>query len=341
MLSDTCLLTTDSLSIGYRENNFMKILQQDQSLKLHEGDMVCLIGPNGCGKSTLIRTLSGIQPALSGIISIMGRDSSGLSFSDISRLISTVLTDRTAVDQITVEEIVALGRYNFTNWLGILSGRDQAIVDDSIIKVGLEALKTHTYATLSDGEKQRSFIAKALAADTPILLLDEPTAHLDLPNRVEILSLLRNLTRTSGHAVLVSTHDLDLALQLADEIWLMLPDRTMLCGTPEEIKQGRHLDQVFGNDSVYFNEETGSFTLKTDKRKSVNLIGNGTLAEAARMAFHRLGFDIQINAEPIATIHVDQKDFTIEYDDVRHENLQLAEICRILRKLSSEISYDL
>jgi iron complex transport system ATP-binding protein len=192
---NTIILETRQLGIGYGMNRSARILHNNLDLSLHRGELVCLIGPNGSGKSTLLRTIAGLQPAISGEVSILGKNLHTIKIAERSKMLSIVLTEKTAVDSISVAEIVALGRYAETNWLGTIEQDDLREINHSLQRVGLSEFEGRHYGTLSDGEKQRTFIAKALASRAPIILLDEPTAHLDIPNRVEIMTLLLKLTR--------------------------------------------------------------------------------------------------------------------------------------------------
>ncbi len=203
-------LQAEHLTIGYGD----KIVQQDLSFSLMAGEMVCMLGPNGCGKSTLLRTLADLQPVLSG--------SYRLSVQQSAKAIALVLTERVSIDNTTIHDVVAMGRHPYTSFLGTLSAEDERIIAASLEAVGVGELNNY-FNDLSDGEKQRVLIAKALAQQTPLILLDEPTAHLDLPNRILVLRLLRRLAHEEGKTVLISTHELDLALQLSDRIMLMSP----------------------------------------------------------------------------------------------------------------------
>ena len=201
--------------------------------------MVCMLGPNGCGKSTLLRTLAGLQPALSG----------EYTHSD-AKNIALVLTERLSMENTTVHDVVAMGRYPYTSFLGGLTDEDEAIIAEALQQVGFENLdisKTFFNAH-SDGEKQRILIAKALAQQTLIILLDEPTAHLDLPHRILILRLLRNLAHEQGKTILISTHELDLALALGDRILLMTPGKGIQLDTAETLKKADAFTAAFGMD---------------------------------------------------------------------------------------------
>ena len=240
-------ISTNSLTIGYRIASGTEYpVQTDLNFSLLTGEMVCMLGPNGCGKSTLLRTLAGLQPALSGEYKIQNSDRPEKS-------VALVLTERLSMDNTTVHDVVAMGRYPYTSFLGGLSEQDERIIAESIEAVGFDLLALNSshspFNAHSDGEKQRILIAKALAQQTPIILLDEPTAHLDLPHRILILRLLRQLAHEQGKTVLISTHELDLALALSDRILLMSPaGRGIQLDTPEALKKADAFTSAFGMD---------------------------------------------------------------------------------------------
>ena len=211
------MLTVNQLSIGYGS----KTLLAGLNLQLQQGELVCLIGRNGSGKSTLIRTLAMLQAAQSGEILIDGKSIKKLSAQQRARLVSVVLTERTDTGMMRVGELVALGRYPHTDLFGKLTGEDEEIIDNALAAVSLADKKQNLASELSDGERQKAMIARALAQDAPVIILDEPTSHLDVPNRIEIMSLMRRLAKEMNKAVLLSTHEPDLALQNADRLWLM------------------------------------------------------------------------------------------------------------------------
>ena len=247
-------ISTNKLTIGYRRDSgvgqsFGTIVQSDLTFSLNEGELVCMLGPNGCGKSTLLRTLAGLQPALGGEYSIQQSD---VSHQQAAKEIALVLTERLSMDNTTVHDVVAMGRYPYTSFLGGLTTEDEKIVSEALEHVGFNLSTFNFQLSLfnahSDGEKQRILIAKALAQQTPIILLDEPTAHLDLPHRILILRLLRNLAHEQGKTILISTHELDLALALSDRILLMTPGKGVLLDTAERLKQQNAFTKAFGMD---------------------------------------------------------------------------------------------
>ncbi|MBN1598991.1 MAG: ABC transporter ATP-binding protein [Bacteroidales bacterium] len=242
-----------NLSIGYKLHGGKVLhLQKELNMELRAGELVCLVGPNGSGKSTLIRTLAGLQKPLSGSVILDGYDISAMKVPEKSQLLGIILTERNTVDNITVFEIVSMGRYNYTNWLGTIREQDRKKISKAIYLVGLHGFENRFFGSLSDGEKQRTFIAKTLASEASILLLDEPIAQLDIPNRVEIMTFLKKLTHISDYSVLVSTHELDIALKIADKIWLIIPGDKMLIGTPDEVIKSGYLDELFGNELISF-----------------------------------------------------------------------------------------
>ncbi len=246
-------LILDKLSIGYNKS----VIQPSLTLEAREGEMICLLGQNGCGKSTLIRTLAGFLPPLSGqafVRQSAAPDKSlfGMTEHERSLLFSVVLTDRLSTDRTTVEDVVAMGRYPYANMLGKLSNNDIRNIEEALQAVNMEHKRSFYFSELSDGEKQRTLIAKALAQQTPFILLDEPTAHLDLPNRIKTLLLLRQLARATARTILISTHELDLALQTADTIWLMRPLLGIQAGTPIELTQSGAFQQAFADPLFRF-----------------------------------------------------------------------------------------
>ncbi|MGN7890414.1 ABC transporter ATP-binding protein [Dyadobacter sp. 22481] len=261
MNNHKAIVETRSLAIGYRSSGAARTVATGLNIQLRAGNMVCLLGSNGAGKSTLMRTLSGLQPALSGEIMIDDRQLGTLKPAELAQKLSLVLTDRIEAGNLTAREVVALGRTPYTGWLGSLTKEDHFKIAQSIEQTGISLLLDRHMHQLSDGERQKVMLARALAQDTPVILLDEPTAHLDLPNRVEMMRLLHTLARATRKAILLSTHELDLALQTADELWLMHPDGTLLAGLPEDLVLSGAFEATFARNSFSFDRATGTFII--------------------------------------------------------------------------------
>lgn len=207
-------ITTNRLTVGYRGHRVV----EDISLSLPCGRLVCLLGPNGAGKSTLLRTLCGFQPPIAGTVTISGSDITTMSAAEVARLVSVVLTDRPLTPSLTAAEMVGMGRAPYTGFWGRLSDEDRRLVSEAMQTVGIAPLATRRMGQLSDGELQKVMIAKALAQHTPVIVLDEPTAFLDYPSKVAVMKTLARLAHDEGKTILMSTHDLQLAAQLGDEL---------------------------------------------------------------------------------------------------------------------------
>lgn len=207
-------ITTNRLTVGYRGHRVV----EDISLSLPCGRLVCLLGPNGAGKSTLLRTLCGFQPPIAGTVTISGSDITTMSAAEVARLVSVVLTDRPLTPSLTAAEMVGMGRAPYTGFWGRLSDDDRRLVSEAMQTVGVAPLATRRMGRLSDGERQKVMIAKALAQHTPVIVLDEPTAFLDYPSKVAVMKTLARLAHDEGKTILMSTHDLELAAQLGDEL---------------------------------------------------------------------------------------------------------------------------
>ncbi len=303
------VLTTQNLNIGYLRKGKADTIQTDLHLKLQAGELVCLIGPNGAGKSTLLRTLAGLQKPLSGKVQIDNVDITQLSHQKKALQIALVLTDRVEIDNATVRDIVAYGRHPHSNWWGTPTGGDKEFVNEAISLVHLDDKAESNINELSDGERQRVMIAKALAQDTPVIMLDEPTAHLDLPNRVEIMLLLHRLAHTTGKAILLSTHELDIALQAADRIWLITKDTGIECGVPEDLVFNGSFSRAFESKAYYFNASNGNFSMNYPLQKKVWVEGDKTRTYWTLRALARAGYLVVPDSE--IRIHVLEKSWLV------------------------------
>ncbi len=282
------LLTTQGLTIGYRDGKKERTLLENLNLSLHQGELVCFMGSNGIGKSTLIRTLAGLQKPLYG----------NLSYNEVDvlpKIIAVVLTERITATHLTVNELITFGRYPYVDWSIKITASDKKIIDKAIQEVNIGHLVNDRLYQLSDGQLQMAMIARALAQDAPIILLDEPTAHLDLNNRVEIMNLLRRLTRNSNKAILVATHELDLALQMSDLIWLADHHKNIITGMPEDLVLNNSFDDIFKFKG--FDLKTGKVKQQPYRESAIKIIASDYHYRWTRNALERNGFSVSEEAE--------------------------------------------
>ena len=293
-------LSTDDLRIGYARKGQTNLLFEKLNLSLRVGEMVCFMGPNGAGKSSLLRTLAGLQAPLSGKIRLTtptGREAR-------AKQIAVVLTDRINTLNLTVEEIISFGRYPYLGWNIRLTETDKAIIKTAIGQVRLTGILRKKVYELSDGQLQMVMIARALAQGTSIILLDEPTAHLDLNNRLEIMNLLRDLARETQKAILLATHELDLALQTADIVWLTGNNRNILQGLPEDLVLNGAFDDIFQLKG--FDLRTGKIRHQPYRDVNIRLSGEGAGYLWTKNALERNGFNVSRDAGEVRITLVEQ-----------------------------------
>ena len=295
----------ENLTIGYPGKSDVKVVAQGINASIFSGELTCLLGANGVGKSTLLRTLSAFQPKLAGNIQILGKELSTYTDKQLSRLISVVLTEKPDIRNMTVDELVGLGRSPYTGFWGTLQKEDKEIVDRSIELVGITALKGRMIQTLSDGERQKVMIAKALAQETPVIYLDEPTAFLDYPSKVEMMQLLHQLSRQTDKTIFLSTHDLELALQIADKVWLMDKQKGVSIGTPEDLSLQGILGSFFTRKGIVFDAEAGLFRVQNVITHQIRVEGTGTRLAMVSKALYRIGIQADNDADSEAYIETD------------------------------------
>jgi iron complex transport system ATP-binding protein len=281
-------LEARSVSIGYKESR--RSVADNLSLKLESGEFVSLLGPNGVGKSTLIRTLAGIDEPKGGEILLNGYRLLDMAPKERARRVSVVLTDSLPGTMLSVYSLVALGRHPYTGLAGRLSTDDRARVDWAIDTMGIQNLATRRFGEISDGEKQKALIARALAQEAKVLLLDEPTAFVDLPRRVEIVNILRELAHYQELAVLASSHDLELSLSCADKLWLMDSEGSLTTGIPEDLALRGSIAKLFSGDFFQWDSESGGFQVRGKPGRFVRITGQGEAFHWARRALERIGF---------------------------------------------------
>ena len=251
-----------NLGIGYTTKHGIRTVAEGINGTIRNRELTCLLGANGVGKSTLLRTLSAFQPKTAGEVFIEGRELSTYSDKELSRLIGVVLTEKPDVRNMTVRELVSLGRSPYTGVWGTYSKEDLQVVDEAIGLVGIDSLSRRMVHTLSDGERQKVMIAKALAQQTPVIYLDEPTAFLDYPSKVEVLQLLRHISREAEKTIFLSTHDVELALQLADTVWLMSREDGLAIGSPQTLAKQGDLGRFIEREGISFEPETLAIRVK-------------------------------------------------------------------------------
>ena len=323
-------LSTTPLAIGYRRKGRDVLITQTPELKIHYGSFICLLGPNGAGKSTLIRTLAGIQKPLRGTIQLDNQPLGQLSPRQRARRISIVLTEMQPPSILNAYSLVALGRHPHSGKFGILRPRDRERIAWAFQAAGAEGLENCQVAQLSDGERQKLLIARALAQETPLMLLDEPTAFLDLPRQIELMSTLRKMAHLEQMGILLSTHNLDLALRFADRIWLFDTDNTIIKGYPEELALSGTISRTFSSNEVIWNSEHGTFRIQANPNLKAKIQGDSMLALWTQRALERLGFTIVEKVEPTAlqvrveeteqtsTLSVDYNSKTARFDSISH-----------------------
>jgi len=255
------ILNTNNLSIGYSNKKSPIVIQKQLNISLKQGSFVCLLGNNGVGKSTLLKTISNMLSPLNGQIFLNDIPLYNYTAEERAKQISLVLTEAIPPSNLTVSEIVALGRQPYTNWIGALAQNDQSIIKKAMQQTQIEKFASKKLFELSDGQKQRVMIARALAQNTPIIILDEPTAHLDIHYKVSILNLLKTICKTLNKSILIATHEVSFATQLADELWLLFPDK-IISGTPNELIATKQLQSLFESELVSFNANSKHFSIK-------------------------------------------------------------------------------
>ncbi|GAA0728162.1 ABC transporter ATP-binding protein [Aquimarina litoralis] len=255
------VLQTEGLSIGYRHKNNLEVVAADINLKLYEGELVGLVGANGIGKSTLLRTLSKVQPALRGDVFLSDKEIRTYKTSELASQLSIVLTEQIASKNLTVQELVALGRQPYTNWVGKLLDEDIEKIQKAIEVTHITKLVNKRCFELSDGQLQKVLIARAIAQDTPFIMLDEPTTHLDVYHKAYILKLLKRLAFETQKTILFSTHEIDFAIQLCDKMIVMNTDGFEF-GRPKELIQCRAFSSLFPEDLILFDPKTGSYKVR-------------------------------------------------------------------------------
>lgn len=255
------IIKIQNLAIGYTSKKGQIIVGSNININLNKGKLVCLLGKNGIGKSTFLRSITKVQPKLKGSIEIENTNIDNISNGDFAKLLSLVLTEPMPQNNLSVFELVALGRQPYTNWLGTLQKADYAHINNALEQTNTIHLKNKKYFELSDGQLQKVLIARALAQNTELIILDEPTTHLDMHHTIETFTLLKKLVKDCNKTIIFSTHQINLALQLANELWLMTP-QGFVAGETTELIESNAIQKLFDSNLVEFNKTLQQFTIK-------------------------------------------------------------------------------
>jgi len=312
-----------NLSAGYQDGPEKRSVISNLNASVMPGELVGIIGQNGIGKSTLLRTITRLQQPISGQVMIHDKDISGYNRTAFAQKISFVSTEIVKLNHCSVHDLVAFGRYPYLNWFGKISRDDEYIINEAIEMVGLSSLALRNINQISDGERQRVMIARTLAQDTDIIVLDEPTAFLDLPNKFEVIHLLCELTRKKGKTILFSSHDLTIAMKEADRLWLIMPDK-FIDGSPEDLVLQHKISDIFKQSRLNFDPRKGDFSIRRKPVGSCKLTGKGNAFIWTKRALERLGFDAEIeNGEHSIEVNIYEQSQSFTWELVQENNKYL------------------
>ncbi|MCO4780757.1 MAG: ABC transporter ATP-binding protein [Candidatus Cloacimonetes bacterium] len=321
------LLKIDALTTGYDST----MVSKSVSLEVYPSELICILGPNGAGKSTLLKTIAKLLEPLSGDIHFCGKHIDLLDTKSLSQYLSIVLTDRITLEYMTVWEFVSLGRFPYTNFMGTLSQKDKDIVDQVIDQLAITHLQSRDLSALSDGQRQRVMIARALAQNTGLVILDEPTAFLDLPSKVELMALLSDLCSTKTSSFLVSTHDLDLALSQADRIWLIDSAGDLHDGAPEDLVLDGIFNTVFDSQQTYFDQDKAIFVNSKNDFASIQVKDSGLSRQWLIKALHRIGYKATDKDDTKACIEKIDSQWHLKIDGQALQFEKIYDLCKYLK----------
>jgi iron complex transport system ATP-binding protein len=291
MKEKTIILSIDEANVGFRKKQEIILLLEKLNLKVKSGELIGLIGRNGAGKSTLLRSIVRLQLLLHGTVQIGNRNIQEINPNDFAQQLAYVSSGLEYTETMTVKELVSLGRFPYTDWTGRCLASDIELIEEALVRVGIEHLTGRKLSEISDGERQKAMIARTLAQNTSIIVLDEPTSFLDLPSKYDILNILHELSR-KGKTVIYSTHDLNIALRFSDKIWL-IDNKGIHDGSPEDLILDKTIAGIFESEKIFLNEMTGDFELKKHSGKKLCLqSGFPKLELWTRHALQRSGYEI-------------------------------------------------
>ncbi len=263
MKEEEYIIKTKNLSIGYASKSKQEIVAKNIDIQLKKGELIAVIGINGSGKSTLIKSLSKIIPPMEGEILVNNKPILNVHEKELANEISLVLTKQPVSKQLRVKELIALGRHPYTNWIGMLTQEDKRILNKAIQQVGITELKHKRCDELSDGQFQKVLIARALAQNTPVIILDEPTTHLDMYHKAQVLHLLKKIALKTNKCIVFASHEINLAIKMCHQI-ILIHEGNVTQGSPDELIALKAFHQLFPENLIYFDEATRSFSIKME-----------------------------------------------------------------------------
>jgi len=338
MIQEEKIIALNNATIGYKaKSHSMNVVKSGISVYALKGELVALIGGNGVGKSTLLRTIAGFQPSIGGDILIREKQVNAYREKELALIMSFVSTEIIRVPNLSVFDLVSLGRYPHTNWFGKLLGEDRYIVEEAIKSVGLQGYENRMVNYISDGERQKAMIARTLAQNTDVIVLDEPTAFLDLSNKYEIVHILHELASEKGKTILFSTHDLTTAIAESDRMWVMLND-SVEQGSPEDLILNGDFASLFHSEHLFFDQEKGDFRIRKQTKRKAVVRGHGIAVDWTIKALERNGFEV---IDPVHAgegisfiiIEVAYPEWTVKYSESQSKFGSLLAVCRYLKGL--------
>ena len=306
------ILSIDSLRIGYTSGKNKNVLLPPLTASADKGELIAVIGRNGIGKSTLLRTIIGLQKALGGEIQYSGKNIIDYSLTELAQKVGFISTETVKVNNMRVYDLVALGRFPHTNWIGKIEAKDHEAIVDALKKTSMSTFSDRFVSELSDGERQKAMIARMLAQDTGVMIMDEPTAFLDVGSKYEIFHLLNILSNRNDKTIIFSTHDLQMAISHSDKVWLILDDK-LVTGAPEDLMIAGAYEHLFDPKTVLFNSQDGTFSFRNDTNGSIFIEGDGIVRHWTEKAVQRAGFTVsgQITTPYIITPDVNNANWRL------------------------------
>jgi len=332
------IIELTEVSIGYKERaSSFNVVKSGISVYALKGELVAVIGGNGVGKSTLLKTLAGFQQPVSGAVMVRGEKVNAYREKELALIMSFVSTEIIRVPNLSVFNLVSLGRFPHTNWFGKLQDSDRQIVEEAIESVGLQGYENRMINCISDGERQKAMIARTLAQDTDVIVLDEPTAFLDMSNKYEIVHILHKLAHEKGKTIVFSTHDLTTAISESDRVWLMLKE-SVEQGAPEDLILSGYFTKLFQSDHLFFDQEKGDFRIRKTMKRKAAIHGMGFAVDWTIRALERNGYEVVHPANGssdivFVTIDVDYPEWTLTCLERTAKFNSLLSLCRFLNEL--------